>query len=111
MLGIAVGGVAGWVTAGDPILATVCIVVADLFAATMMVPKTYRDPCSETLSTFVLASVSGALAACAVGRVDAGLLLYPVYLVVVNGSIALVIYAGRRLVAGNCAARRAAVAA
>ena len=27
-----------------------------------MAPKTYRDPDSETLSTFALASVSGALA-------------------------------------------------
>jgi hypothetical protein len=111
MLAIAVGGVAGWAVAGDPIVATVCIVVADLVAATMMMPKAYRDPCSETLSTFVLASVSGALAVCAVGRVDAGLLLYPAYLCVVNGSIALVIYTARRLIAVDCRARRAVVAA
>ena len=111
MLAIAAGGVAGWAVAGDPIVATVCIVVADLVAATMMMPKAYRDPCSETLSTFVLASVSGTLAVCAVGRMDAGLLLYPAYLCVVNGSIALVIYAGRRLLAGNDTARRAVVAA
>ena len=54
-------------------MATICIIVADLVAATMMMPKTYRDPGSETLSTFGLASVSGALAVCAVGGVDAGL--------------------------------------
>ena len=41
--------------------------VADLVAAVMMLPKTWRDPQSETLSTFVLAAVSGALAVGAVG--------------------------------------------
>jgi len=65
-----------------------CVIVAELVAATMMMPKTYRDPGSETLSTFGLASLSGALAACAVGYVDFGLLLYPAYLCAVNGSTA-----------------------
>ena len=76
----------------------------------MMMPKTYRDPGSETLSTFGLASVSGALAVCAVGGVDAGLLLYPAYLCVVNGMIALVIYRRRRLLAGRPTARRVVAA-
>ena len=101
LFAIAAGGVAGWAVAGEPIVATMCVIVADLVAATMMMPKTYRDPGSETLSTFGLASLSGALAACAVGHVDVGLLLYPGYLCVVNGSIALVIYERRRLIAGH----------
>jgi hypothetical protein len=36
----------------------------------MMVPKTYRDPGSETLATFAFASLGGALAAGAVGALD-----------------------------------------
>jgi hypothetical protein len=110
MFAIAAGGVAGWAVAGEPIVATMCIIVADLVAATMMMPKTYRDPGSETLSTFGLASLSGALAVCAVGRVDAGLLLYPAYLCVVNASIALVIYERRRLLEGRGTTRRPVVA-
>jgi hypothetical protein len=106
MLAIAAGGIAGWAVAGEPIVATTSIIVADLVAATMMMPKTYRDPGSETLSTFGLASVSGALAVCAVGGVDAGLLLYPAYLCVVNGMIALFIYRRRRLLDGRDTARR-----
>jgi hypothetical protein len=101
MFAIATGGVVGWAVAGEPVVATLCIIVADLVAATVMLPKTYRDPGSETLSTFGLASLSGALAVCAVGRVDPGLLLYPAYLCLVNGSIALVIYKRRRLFDGN----------
>lgn len=107
MLALAAGGIAGWAVAGEPIVATTCIIVADLVAATMMMPKTYRDPGSETLATFGLASVSGALAACAVGASDAGLLLYPLYLCAVNGLIALVIHGRRRRLEGRNTTRRA----
>jgi hypothetical protein len=95
MIGVAGVGVAGWIVADEPIVATGCVVAADLIGASMMLPKTYRDPESETLTTFVLASAGGALAAGAVGVVDASLLLYPFYYCVVNGAIALLIHQRR----------------
>lgn len=101
MFVIAAGGIVGWAVAGEPLVATVCVIVADLVAVAMMMPKTYRDPGSETLSTFGLASLSGALAVCAVGHVDVALLLYPAYLCAVNGSIALVIHQRRLTVPGS----------
>jgi hypothetical protein len=97
MLAIASGGLLGWVVADEPIVATACVVAADLVGTAMMLPKTYRDPESETLVTFALASVAGALAALAVGEVDASLLLYPVYFCVANGAIALLIVVSPRL--------------
>jgi hypothetical protein len=107
MLAIAAGGIAGWAVAEEPIVATTGIIAADLVAAAMMLPKTYRDPDSETLSTFGLASLSGLLAVCAVGGADARLLLYPAYLCVVNGLIAIVIHRRRRLRRESVGARRA----
>ena len=95
MIAIASAGVAGWIVADEPIVATVCVIAADLIGAAMMVPKTYRDPESETLVTFAFASVGGALAAGAVGVVDVSLLLYPVYYCVINGAIALLIWERR----------------
>jgi hypothetical protein len=97
MLAVAAGGVLGWVVADEPIVATVCVVAADLVGTAMMLPKTYRDPGSETLVTFVLASVAGALAAASVGRLDVSLLLYPVYFCVANAAIALLIVVTPRL--------------
>ena len=76
----AAAGVTGWLIADDPLVATVCVVVADLIALTMMVPKTWRDPDSETLSTFALASAGGAIAAGSVGALEPSLLLYPALL-------------------------------
>jgi len=95
LIAIAGAGVAGWIVADEPIVATVCVVAADLIGAAMMIPKTYRDPESETLVTFAFASLGGALAAGAVGAVDVSLLLYPVYYCVINGAIALLIWERR----------------
>jgi hypothetical protein len=95
LIALAAAGVGGWLLAGDPLTATACVVVADLIAAAMMVPKTWRDPGSETLSTFAGASLAGALSAVAVAGPDPSLLLYPAYYCLVNGALALLIV-GRR---------------
>jgi hypothetical protein len=97
MITLACGGVIGWIVAGEPVIATACVVAADLIGAAMMVPKTYRDPGSETLATFWLASLSGALAAGAVGAPDLSLLLYPAYYCVANCALAVLITYRRKL--------------
>ncbi len=105
MIAIAGGGVIGWIAADEPLVATACVVAADLIGAGLMVPKTYRDPHSETLITFAFASLGGALAAGAVGAIDVSLLLYPVYYCVINGAIALLIWERRLTRAGAAAPR------
>ena len=92
LIAIAGVGVVGWLTVDEPLVATVCVVLADLIGVALMVPKTYRDPWSETLATFALASLSGALAIGAVGALDASLLLYPAYYCAGNGALALLIW-------------------
>jgi len=91
LIALAGVGVAGWLIADAPVVATACVVAADLIGLALMVPKTWRDPGSETLVTYALASLSGALAAGAVGELDASLLLYPVYYCLGNAAIALLI--------------------
>lgn len=100
MIALAGGGVAGWIVAGEPV-AIACVVAADLIGAAMMVPKIYRDPGSETLATFVLASLSGALAAGAVGAPHPALLLYPVYYCLADGATAVLIHRRRRRFRGE----------
>ena len=115
MLAIACGGVIGWIIADEPIVATAFVVAADLVGAALMIPKTARDPDSETLATFAFASVSGLLAAGAVGTLDLSLLLYPLYFGLVNGAIAIFIHHRRRvlhslaagvIIDGSCVASR-----
>jgi hypothetical protein len=44
MIVVAGGGVVGWLVADEPVVATACVVAADLIGAAMMAPKAYRDP-------------------------------------------------------------------
>jgi hypothetical protein len=63
----------------------------------MMMPKTWWDPHSETLSTFVLAAGCGVLTTGAVGSMSVSLLAYPVYFAAVNAAVAGVIAHRRRV--------------
>jgi hypothetical protein len=84
-------GVIGWFVSSTPVIATACVVFADTLGVGLMLPKTWRDPGSETFSAYALASIAGLFAALAVGKLDASLLLYPLYFFVVNGLIAVII--------------------
>ena len=95
---MAAAGVVGWLLFDEPTVATASVVGADLLAAAMMTPKTYRDPTSETLASFALASVGGALAAGAASN-EPALLVYPVYFCAVNGGMALLIHHRRAVLA------------
>jgi hypothetical protein len=88
-------GVVGWLVSSTPVVATACVVFADTIGVCLMLPKTWRDPSSETTSTFALASVAGFLSVLAVAELDASLLLYPAYFFLANGLIAVVIVARR----------------
>jgi hypothetical protein len=99
MVAIAAAGVLGWLFADEPIVATLCVVAADLIGVLMMVPKTWRDPDSETFATYALGCLSGALAAGAVGELDFSLLVYPIYYCIGNGALAVLILQRRRQLA------------
>jgi hypothetical protein len=96
LLSVAGLGVVGWRVAGDPVIATGCVVLADLIAVALMLPKTVRDPRSETLSTYVLGVASVIMAAAAVGSFAPRLLLYPAYLAIADSSVAALIVIQRR---------------
>jgi len=95
LMAIAGAGVIGWFLIRDPVVAVGCVIAADLIAVAMMTPKVHRDPHSETLSTYALASVGGALATGAVGMFDLSLLVYPAYYCLANAALAIFIYTRR----------------
>jgi len=84
-------GVAGWFLVDEPLVATGCAMAADLVAVLMMLPKTWRQPHSETLSMFALASLGGVMTAASVGSLAVPLLVYPVYFFLVNAAVVGVI--------------------
>ncbi len=98
VVGIAAFGIAGWAVSAEPFVATLFVVAADAAGVMLMLPKTWRDPSSETLSTYVLGGTAGILSAAAVGATDVTLLLYPAYFALANGATAGVIAHRRRAV-------------
>jgi hypothetical protein len=96
LIALAGAGVVSWAIAEEPVVATACVIAADSIGVGLMVPKTYNAPESETLATFALASLAGALAAVAVAAPDPALLLYPIYFCIANGALAALIVHRRR---------------
>ena len=91
LIALAGAGVLGWFAADEPVIATGGAILADFIGIIMMLPKAWRDPRSETMSTFALASVSGVLTAGSVGVLSPSLLMYPVYFAGINAVVTLVI--------------------
>ena len=91
LLGIAAIGIAGWQIADDPIIATCSVVVADLIGMALMLPKTYRNPGSETASTFAIGAVSTLFALAAIETLTPALALYPAYILVADATLVTLI--------------------
>jgi hypothetical protein len=99
LLGIAGLGIVGWQVADDPVIATCAVIGADLIGFAMMLPKVYRRPRSETLSTFVIGTVSSVLALLALESLEAGLLIYPLYILIADGVLVALLVSRRRALA------------
>lgn len=97
LIALAGAGVAGWLAASEPLVATSCVITADFIAAVMMLPKAWHDPGSETISTFAIAALGGAMAVGSVGSWSLALLAYPVYFTLINAALAAVIGSRRAL--------------
>jgi hypothetical protein len=95
---VAAVGIVGWFVLSQPVVAAVCVVVADLAGVLLMLPKVWRDPRSETSLSFLLSGAAGLLGAAAVGSWQFGLLLYPAYFGGVNTAIGILIALRRRAV-------------
>lgn len=96
LLGIAGAGVIAWQRTDDPTLATCAVVAADLIGLALMLPKTYREPDSETASAFAIGVGASLLALAATGLDAPSLMLYPIYLAVADSALVGVILLRRR---------------
>ena len=99
LLGIAAFGIVGWQIADAPTVATCSVVIADIIGVALMLPKTYRQPASETLSTFAIGVVSTICALLALESTAASLLIYPVYILFADAVVVAVIVTRRRALA------------
>ncbi len=91
----ALGVVLWWLTR-EAAIALLIIIFVDTIGTVLTVMKAYQYPASETWSTWLLAGISGLFAALAVGEMNVILLIYPVYICLINISVLTAIYFGKQ---------------
>ncbi len=85
-----------WITVQETRLSTVLAVIIDGIAAIPTVIKTYHQPKTESYPQWILAGVAGLLTITAVPHFDWILIIYPLYVVLMNGTIVGVKYIRER---------------
>jgi len=84
-----------WYFTSEPLYALLIVIVIDSIGSLLTALKSYEDPGSETLSTWIMSGASGVFGCLAVGSLSPVLLAYPFYIVITNSSIAVCIFIGR----------------
>lgn len=88
-------GLVLWYITSEAAIALFIVIAVDAAASVLTIIKSYEDPESETIISWVLFSVSGILAAFAVGSWNLVLLSYPFYIFLTNAVVVTTIYLGK----------------
>lgn len=96
VLGIAAMGLVIWYFTETAAYALVITIAISLLGGALTVTKSYRNPDSETLTTWVVSWVASLCAVFAVGSLSPVLLAYPAYLFTLYTMFVVAILLGRR---------------
>lgn len=83
-----------WYLTNEAAWALIITVIIDLIGGSLTVIKAYEDPESETMSTWLLSGIAGIFATVAVGSLNWILLLFPVYVIVINFAVVIAMKLG-----------------
>lgn len=89
-------GLVLWYFTKDAIAALIIVILVDLSGTVLTLIKSYKEPESETISTWILASVAGLLGIISVGSINWALIIYPLYIFVANLAVVLAIIIGKK---------------
>jgi len=92
---IAAIGILLWFFTKEAAIALYITIFIDLIGSFLTVVKSYEDPESETISTWIIACISGIFAALSVGEWSFILLVYPLYIFLANFSVVVAILLGK----------------
>ncbi len=94
-LTLAILAIISWQTTQQPLLAIAFAVVADAMAAIPTLVKAYRDPWSEHPTMWLIIALGALLSILSTTILNPPNLLFPAYLLAMNGAIGIVALAGR----------------
>lgn len=95
-LGLAIILLIYWVTLQETYISTVLAVIIDGIGAIPTIIKTYKKPETESYPQWTLAGIAGIFTMLAVPRIDWILLIYPLYVVLMNATIVGIKYLRER---------------
>jgi len=96
-LTLAVVAIISWQATSQPLLAIIFAALADLMASIPTIVKSFKDPWSEDPPQFLLIAFASLLGIISSTILDPANLVFPLYLLLVNGTIGIIALIGRRL--------------
>jgi CDP-diglyceride synthetase len=87
----AILGLILWILFNSPLIAIIATVGIDFIASLPTIRHAWRKPSEETLICFVLASIGAMFALAAIKHIHATGIIYPIWIVVVNALLAVII--------------------
>ncbi|MBI2326451.1 hypothetical protein HYU91_03620 [Candidatus Collierbacteria bacterium] len=85
-----------WYITNEAALALLIIIIVDGIGTLLTAVKSYKDPESETLTTWIMSGTSGIFGMLAVGNINLILIAYPFYIILANYVIVAAIILGKR---------------
>lgn len=85
-----------WYVTREATFAILFVILADSIGTLLTLLKSYKDPESETFSTWVMSGTAGVFGVLSVGSLNLVLLAYPFYLTLANYAIVGAIILGRK---------------
>ncbi len=95
----AVVGVILWQLTSQPLLALLVVIAVDALAAALTAVKTWEDPSTETLVSWVMSTLGDFFGVLAVGALNFTQLSYPVYILIADAAVMLIIVYRRKQIA------------
>lgn len=95
----AVVGVILWQITSQPLLALLVVIAVDALAAALTAVKTWEDPSTETLVSWVMSTLGDFFGVLAVGALNFTQLSYPVYILIADAAVMLIIVYRRKQIA------------
>lgn len=86
-----------WQVTNEPLLAIIFALIADLMAAIPTVVKTYRDPWSEAPTMWFIIAFAAILSLISTEIHNSPNMLFPAYLLCINGLVGTMALIGRRM--------------
>lgn len=84
-----------WQITGEPVLAIILAVLTDLFAIIPTIIKTYKEPSSENLVSWILNVLAAILACFSTTIIDVANLAFPIYYIMTDSTMVYLIYRGQ----------------